>query len=96
MVKTRSPTEKPYVQYSKRVVTAVVTLVTLLCAAAIALGWESGDMTVATDVVRAYIQFATVVFVAYSGNSAVEKWLVQRAKTSTPSQTDEADTASNG
>ena len=31
-------------------------------------------------VVKAYISYAIVVFAAYSGNSAVEKWLVRKYK----------------
>ena len=78
---------KPYVQFSKRMVTFVSVAVTVVCAAGMALAGymlESAESVVA--IVKAYIGYAMVCFAAYSGNSAVEKWLVYSAR-----ETDEND-----
>ena len=77
--KVRSPdAAKPYVQFSKRVVTTVTAAVTLICVTALILCAATGYTAGLVDVVKAYIGYAIVVFTAYSGNSAVEKWLVNR------------------
>lgn len=75
--------KRAYVQFSKRIVTAVTIAVTIIAACAIGLCWQGGDMVSLVEVVKAYIGYATLVFAAYSGNSAVEKWLVRRAATGT-------------
>lgn len=67
-----------YVQFSKKVVIAVCTAVTLICVSGIVLDYLMGDAEQATQVIKVYIQYAMVVFAAYSGNSAVEKWLTHR------------------
>lgn len=71
---------KPYVQFSKRIVVAVTASVTVLCLAALLLTSLVGGAEEVVLVVRAYISYAIVVFAAYSGNSAVEKWLVRKYK----------------
>ena len=55
-------------------------------------------MEQATQITKVYIQYAMVVFAAYSGNSAVEKWLVHRwgESASAPSIPDEDEAESNG
>lgn len=73
-------TKKQYVQFSKRIVVAVIASDFALCAVAILLVCIGYDMSVAAEVIKTYTQFATVVFVAYSGNSAIEKWLIHSAK----------------
>jgi hypothetical protein len=72
--------KKPYVQFSKRIVVAVTASVTAICLAALLLCAIAGDAPSVVLVVKAYISYAIVVFAAYSGNSAVEKWLVRKYK----------------
>lgn len=71
---------KPYVQFSRRIVVAVTISVTVLCLAALLLIFLIGGAEEVVMVVRAYISYTIVVFAAYSGNSAVEKWLVWKYK----------------
>ena len=72
--------KKPYVQFSKRIVVAVTASVTAICLAALILCAMADDAPSVVLVVKAYISYAIVVFAAYSGNSAVEKWLVKKYK----------------
>ena len=72
--------KKPYVQFSKRIVVAVTASVTGMCVAALLLCALVGSAGEVVLVVKAYISYAIVVFAAYSGNSAVEKWLVRKYK----------------
>ena len=73
---------------------AVVLSEIAICIATIVLSCCGFDMAIGVDVIKANIPFAVVVFAAYSGNSAVEKWLVH----SKPSGTADVQetTASNG
>ena len=87
--------KKRYVQFSKRIVVAITSAVTVLCVLAVCLCWAGGQLEQAVEVVKAYIGYATAVFVAYSGNSAAEKWLVSRYGKSTASESEE-ETISNG
>ena len=82
---------KRYVQFSKIIVVAVTAAVTVICAAGMIMCFVRGDTGAVVDLGQAYIGYALVVFAAYSGNSAVEKWLGKKYA----SQTTE-DTASNG
>ena len=90
--------KKKYTQFSKRVVIAVCICVTLLSVIGVWLSYTSGEMEQATQIIKVYIQYAMVVFAAYSGNSAVEKWLVHRwgESASVPSIPDEDEAESNG
>ena len=90
---TSRQSKRKYVQFSKKIVVAITAAVTVICTASVVLCWMSGEMVIASDVIQAYIGYATVVFVAYSGNSAAEKWLMTRY--GGYSTTDEDDT-SNG
>ena len=72
--------KKPYVQFSKRIVVAVTASVTAICLVALLLCYLVGSAEEVVLVVKAYISYAIVVFAAYSGNSAVEKWLVRKYK----------------
>ena len=72
--------KKPYVQFSKRIVVAVTASVTGMCIAGVLLCFLIGGAEEVVLVVKAYISYAIVVFSAYSGNSAVEKWLVRKYK----------------
>ena len=80
--------KKPYVQFSKRIVVAVTIAVTGISVMSCVLCWSSGEPSYLVDIVKAYIQYAMVVFAAYSGNSAVEKWLVKRAGNEEESDSD--------
>lgn len=85
--------KKQSVQFSKKMVLAVVLSEIALCIATVALSCCGFDMAIGVDVIRANIPFAVVVFVAYSGNSAVEKWLVRSGPANAASG---GETASNG
>lgn len=63
-------------QFSKKMVAAVVISEIALCIGTVALSCYGFDMTIGVDIIKANIPFTVVVFAAYSGNSAVEKWLV--------------------
>ena len=65
-----------FIQFSKIVVVFVTAAVTALCTAAVRLSYRMSDADNMVNAVKAYIEYATIAFVAYSGNSAVEKWLV--------------------
>ena len=67
--------KKRHVQFSKIVVVFVTTAVTALCAATVRMAYKMSDADNMVNAVKAYIEYATIAFVAYSGNSAVEKWL---------------------
>ena len=88
---------KQTVQFSKQMVLAVVLSEILLCVATVVLSCCGFDMTTGVAVIKANIPFAVVVFAAYSGNSAVEKWLVHTAQPSGATAADmETATGSNG
>jgi len=77
----KKPPDKHYVQFSKKIVMAVTAAVTLLCMVGLVLCAVIGDATGLVSVVKAYISYAIIVFAAYSGNSAVEKWLIKKYTT---------------
>lgn len=61
--------KRPYVQFSKRIVVAVFIAVTAITIAGLIIDWLIGDAEQATHVIRVYVEYAMVVFAAYSGNS---------------------------
>lgn len=70
--------KKTYVQFSKR-----MTVVSVVSAVLIALGtewtlWQMAYPSGIVEVCKAMLMFAGLVFVAYCGNSAVEKWALSR------------------
>ena len=67
--------KRPFIQFSKIVVVFVTVAVTALCTVAVRLAYKMSDANNMVNAVKAYIEYATIAFVAYSGNSAVEKWL---------------------
>ncbi len=67
-----------YVQFSKIIVVTVTAAVTLICVAGMVMCFARGDTGAVVDLGRAYISYALVVFAAYSGNSAIEKWLLKK------------------
>ena len=85
---------KRYTQFSKKIVVAVTAAVTVICAAALVLCYLSGDTAGVVEAANAYIGYATIAFAAYSGNSAVEKWLTRKYGSVHTSMTDT--TESNG
>lgn len=85
---------KKYTQFSKRIVVAVTAAVTIICASALVLCYLAGDTCSVVGVTNAYIGYATVAFVAYSGNSAAEKWLTRKYATEHTSESEV--TESNG
>lgn len=89
--------KKQHVQFSKRMVVFVSLAVTVVTVGALLLcGFylRSADGTV--SLVQSYIGYATICFVAYSGNSAVEKWLIRRYSNITVSVDDEDDNDGGG
>ena len=70
---------KPYVQFSKRIVVLVTICVTLISLVGMVLSYAGNGLEEMEHAVEAYIRYATIVFVAYSGNSAMEKWLIKTA-----------------
>lgn len=88
--------QRKYVQFSKKVVVAVTAAVTIICAVAIFLCWTVADAGQIVNVTRTYIEYAMVVFVAYSGNSAVEKWLIHRGSTDIETEDSSNQDKSNG
>lgn len=65
-------------QFSKRMtVTAVASAVTVAAGTELLL-WRMGDAAGIVEVCRSLILFAGLVFAAYCGNSAVEKWALSR------------------
>lgn len=85
---------KKYTQFSKKIVVAVTAAVTVICASALVLCYMAGDTDSVVGVTNAYIGYATIAFTAYSGNSAVEKWLTRKYGSVHTSMTDT--TESNG
>ncbi|MGN1367805.1 MAG: hypothetical protein ACI4WX_02980 [Aristaeellaceae bacterium] len=71
---------KAYVQFSKRMVVMVMVSVTVIVAISVIGMIYDSAYDQLPEVMENYLRFASVVFVAYSGNSAVEKWLVSTAK----------------
>ena len=79
--------DKKYVQFSKRMVVFVCIGVTIITLAAMILCHPSSDTSNLAEIVKSYVGFATICFAAYSGNSAIEKWLVRKySSTETNSQ----------
>lgn len=70
--------KKPYVQFSKRIVVAVTVCVTAISTIGLVMTFLTKEMEYGVNIIRTYIEYAMVVFAAYSGNSAVEKWLVHK------------------
>ena len=69
--------QKAYVQFSKRIVLLVTIAVTAISLLAMVLCFFRSDTEALISTVRTYINYATIVFAAYSGNSVFEKWLTQ-------------------
>ena len=86
--------KRQYSQFSRKIVVAVVFTEIALCIATVVLSCCGFDMTIGVNVIKANIPFASVVFAAYAGNSAVEKWLVRSGQSGTAAADDQS--ASNG
>lgn len=86
--------KRPISQFSKKMVMAVVFSEIAICIATIVLSCCGFDMAIGVDVIKANIPFAVVVFAAYSGNSAVEKWLMHTNSSS--AATSQEDVSANG
>ena len=69
--------QKAYVQFSKRIVLLVTIAETAISLLAMVLCFFRSDTEALVSTVRTYINYATIVFAAYSGNSVFEKWLTQ-------------------
>ena len=82
-----------YVQFSKVVVVIVIISVTALAAFALGGMIFMGDFAQCGSMFAHYTDFAAIVFVAYSGNSVEEKWLVSG---SSPGKSDKGSAGSVG
>lgn len=86
--------KRPYVQFSKKIVVAVNAAVFVVVLAGIVLAAVDGAASEMTAIIRIFVEYAMVVFAAYSGNSAVEKWLVKRGPS--PAGDDSGDEENEG
>lgn len=86
---------KPYVQFSKRCVMFVLISVTVIVAGAVTgmIVWQ--DFADLGELMRCYLSFSGVVFVAYSGNSVLEKALLAWVKTRKPDDDKQSDDDGN-
>ena len=80
--------QKAYVQFSKRIVLLVTVAVTVISLLAVVLCFFRSDTEALISTVRTYINYATIVFAAYSGNSVFEKWLMQGKSNDTHGDTE--------
>ena len=87
---------KQFGQFSKKVVGAVVLTEIVLCIATLVLACCGFDMAIGVEVIKANTPFAMVAFAAYSGNSAVEKWLVHTRQPGIDPIEAEEESISNG
>ena len=71
---------KTYVQFSKIMVLMVLAAVTVMAAVCLAGMIRLSDFAQTASLFGRYTDFASVVFVAYSGNSVAEKWLSSGGK----------------
>ena len=69
---------KRYVQFSKRMTVLSVLAAVLAAAGTELLLWQMAYPAGIVEVCKAMLLFAGLVFVAYCGNSAVEKWALSR------------------
>nr|DAF74149.1 MAG TPA: hypothetical protein [Caudoviricetes sp.] len=69
---------KRYVQFSKRMTVLSVLAAVLVAAGTELLLWQMAYPAGIVEVCKAMLLFAGLVFVAYCGNSAVEKWALSR------------------
>ena len=81
--------QKAYVQFSKRIVLLVTTAVTVISLLAVVLCFFRSDTEALISTVRTYINYATIVFAAYSSNSVFEKWLTQGKSADAAGDTEE-------
>lgn len=81
--------QKAYVQFSKRIVLLVTIAVTAISLLAMVLCFFRSDTEALVSTVRTYINYATIVFAAYSGNSVFEKWLTQGKSVDAAGDTEE-------
>lgn len=88
--KARAPNRR-YVQFSKVIIVAVTAAVTVICIGGMVLCFTLRDTEAVVELGRAYISYAIVAFTAYSGNSAVEKWLVRKYSGTMDGNQDESD-----
>ena len=88
----RAP-NKRYVQFSKVIIVAVTVAVTVICIGGMLLCYSLADTDAVVELGKAFISYALVAFTAYSGNSAVEKWLVRKYDGITNESTADDDTA---
>lgn len=78
---------RPVQQADCLLVTIAVTAISLL---AMVLCFFRSDTEALVSTVRTYINYATIVFAAYSGNSVFEKWLTQGKSVEAAENTAEA------
>lgn len=90
--KARAPNRR-YVQFSKVIVVAVTAAVTVICIGGMLLCYSLADTDAVVELGKAFISYAMIAFAAYSGNSAVEKWLIKKYSGIISESTTDEDTA---
>lgn len=70
--------KKTYVQFSKRMTVVAVVAAVIIAGATEWLLWQMEAADGIVEVCKAMLLFSGLVFVAYCGNSAVEKWALSR------------------
>lgn len=76
---------KNYVQFSKKCVVGVLVSVNVLTLVAILGMMQAADFSAIGSMMQGYFLFAGTVFVAYCGNSAIEKVAIKWAEKKTES-----------
>ena len=81
--------QKVYVLFCIRIALLVTTAVTVISLLAAVLCFFRSDTEALISTVRTYINYATIVFAAYSSNSVFEKWLTQGKSADAAGDTEE-------
>lgn len=81
--------KKSYVQFSKRMTIVAVVAAVIIAAATELILWQMDAADGIVEVCKAMLMFSGLVFVAYCGNSAVEKWALSRYGDSTTTTSSE-------
>lgn len=87
----RQSMKKAYLQFSKRCVIAVLAGAFLLSATALIGMIVAGDFTSLGDLMKYYLSFSGIVFIAYCGNSAIEKVAINMTKNNLTKKSEDND-----
>lgn len=70
--------KQKFIQFSKKIVVTVVASVNLFVALAMVMLYDMREASGLVEIVKYYLIFSGIVFVAYCGNSALEKWALSK------------------